>query len=304
MSLPGSHHQLVCYGEILWDILPSGPMPGGAPMNVAYHLHKLGKNPALITRIGLDDYGKELINRLSAKGVSTEYFQVDYHHPTGIVHAKPNEHNEVAYDIVYPSAWDFISWDKSFEELVQKADHFIFGSLSCRSYTSRNTLFHLLDAARNKILDINLRPPHFDRNIVEQLLGSADILKLNLSELELITGWISDFDSINDRIRMVQDRFHINTIIVTMGGDGAILNLNGHIYRHNGYRVQVADTVGSGDSFLAATISKLIDGGSPEEILDYACATGALIASYAGACPDYDTGEILELTKRKQADMI
>src|SRR3982751_1498821 len=116
---PSSQLQVVCFGEVLWDILPQGALPGGAPMNVAYHLKKLGNNPALITNIGLDDYGKKLVGLLEASGVSTEYFHIDYNHSTGLVYAKPNEHNEVTYDIVYPVAWDFIEWHYEYVNLLK-----------------------------------------------------------------------------------------------------------------------------------------------------------------------------------------
>src|SRR5688572_22017450 len=103
-----SLHPVVCYGEVLWDILPTGLLPGGAPMNVAYHLKKLGIDPALISKIGLDPYGERLISSLPSAGLSTEYAYIDYTHPTGLVYANLNDHQEVVYDIVYPSAWDFI----------------------------------------------------------------------------------------------------------------------------------------------------------------------------------------------------
>src|SRR5689334_14921288 len=99
---PLTKFPVVCFGEVLWDILPSGALPGGAPMNVAYHLKKLGTNPALITKIGIDKYGEELVNIISRSGVNTEYFYVDYEHPTGLVYANANDHQEVVYDIVYP----------------------------------------------------------------------------------------------------------------------------------------------------------------------------------------------------------
>src|SRR6476619_6465893 len=129
---PTLQYPVVCFGEVLWDILPNAALPGGAPMNVAYHLKKLDSNPALITKIGIDDYGKSLVNILSASGVSTEFFQVDYSRPTGLVYANTNDHNEVIYDIVYPSAWDFIEWNEEYEHLVSSADFFVFGSLTSR----------------------------------------------------------------------------------------------------------------------------------------------------------------------------
>src|ERR1051325_5371876 len=139
---------VVCFGEVLWDILPSGPLPGGAPMNVAYHLKKLGNNPALITKIGIDDYGKKLVNILAESGVTTEYFQVDYEHPTGLVYANVNNHHEVVYDIVYPVAWDFIQWNDEFNKLLGQADFFVYGSLTSRNTESRDTLYQLLEIAK------------------------------------------------------------------------------------------------------------------------------------------------------------
>jgi fructokinase len=298
---PSSHHPVVCFGEVLWDILPSQALPGGAPMNVAYHLKKLGTNPATITRIGLDEYGKRLVNILSASGVSTEYFDLDYDHPTGLVYANMNDHHEVAYDIVYPSAWDFIEWKDEFHDLVKAADFFVYGSLTSRNKVSRDTLMQLLDIAQTRVLDINLRPPHFNRSQVEQLLGNANILKMNIAELELITGWFSHFQTMDDRIRLLQDEFDIRTIIVTMGGDGAVVYDNGIFHRHPGFKVEVADTIGSGDSFLAAFLHQLLNGSSVQTALLFASATGAFIATQSGACPAYETAQINDLLQSNAA---
>ncbi|WP_018612044.1 carbohydrate kinase family protein [Segetibacter koreensis] len=290
-----SQHQVVCFGEVLWDILPSGALPGGAPMNVAYHLKKLGANPALITKIGTDDYGKRLVNILSENGVTTEYFQVDYERHTGLVYANVNNHHEVVYDIVYPSAWDFIELNEEFTGLLEKADYFVYGSLTSRNKESRDTLYQLLDIAKTKVLDINLRPPHFNRSLVEHLLESANILKMNEAELELITGWFSRFESTEDRMKLMQDQFDIDTLIVTMGSEGAIVSDRGRIHRHPGFTVNVADTIGSGDSFLAGFIHQLLIGASAETALTFASGIGAFIATQSGACPSYEISQITEL---------
>lgn len=281
------NHKVVCFGEVLWDILPNSSVPGGAPMNVTYHLQKLGKNPALITRLGFDEMGKKLVNIFSDDGVCTDFFQIDYTVPTGKVFAEFKENNEVAYNIVKPSAWDFIQWEDGFIPLLQNADYFVFGSLSTRNKESKNTLFKCLEIAKTKVLDINMRPPHYNKKIVEQLLTQADILKLNLAELHLITGWFSNYTSDEDRVNLLKDRFNLETIIVTKGGEGAILNIGSIFYNHAGYTVEVADTVGAGDSFLAAIISKLIDKTPPEDMLDFASKLGAFIATCKGACPNY-----------------
>jgi fructokinase len=287
--------QVVCFGEVLWDLLPTKALPGGAPMNVAYHLKKLGASPALLSKIGTDDYGKGLVDMLAANGLTTDFLQVDYTHPTGLVYAKPNEHNEVVYDIVFPSAWDFIDCQEDFATVLSEAEFFVFGSLTSRNKTSRDTLYHLLEEAKTKVLDINLRPPHFSRANVEYLLKHADILKMNIAELELITGWFSQFSSTEERVQLIQDHFHIDTIIVTMGGDGALVNDKGTVHHHKGFEVTVADTIGSGDSFLAGFLSQLLSGASTEKALDFACGIGAFMATQHGACPDYQLSQITDL---------
>ena len=293
--------KVVCYGEILWDVLPSGELPGGAPMNVAYHLHKLNQPVSLITAIGNDFHGTALVNLLSKWGIGAGHCHIDHYHPTGMVYAQPKGQHEMIYDIVFPSAWDFIVWNDQYAHLVQETDYLVFGSLACRNHTSANTLFKLLETAKNKVLDINIRPPHFSHKTVEQLLQKANILKLNLAELDLIAGWYSSLPAITDKVQLIQDRFSINTIVVTLGDKGALLCMDGNLYEHPGYKVQVADTVGSGDAFLAAFLSRLIDKDPPEKILDFACAMGALIASYTGACPEYEIDEIKTLNSFSNA---
>jgi fructokinase len=287
-----NNHKVVCFGEVLWDIFPSGAVPGGAPMNVAYNLHKQYKNPAMITAVGNDEKGKELLDIFSGYGLCTDFIQTDPIHETGKVYAKPNEDHEVVYDIVKPVAWDFIRWNEALSELVSNAEYFVFGTLASRSPESKTTLLKLLESAKTKVLDINLRPPHFDRNIVEELLAKADFLKLNLSELEFITEWHSHFSNTKDRALFFMDRYNIKNVVVTKGGDGAILFYNGNEYSHGGYKVEVADTVGSGDAFLSGLLGKLLDDASPEEALEFAIRMGSFIATKKGACPDYDIEEV------------
>lgn len=288
-------HKVVCFGEVLWDILPTGAEPGGAPMNVAYHLHKQGKNPALITKIGIDEKGKELLDVFSAKGVCTDFFQVDYDFETGKVYATPNDQNEVVYDIVRPSAWDFIVFESSMEALVKNADYFVYGSLASRNSISKKTLFQLLEIANKKVLDINLRAPHYSKEIVVDLIQKADFLKLNQAELELITGWFSNYTSTEDRVKSITDKFKISNMVVTMGGDGAILFMDGNVTKHKGFKVDVMDTVGSGDAFLAGLLSKFIDNATNEESLAFASSLGAFIATQRGPCPDYELQDVYNL---------
>ena len=297
MQEPVSGYNVVCYGEVLWDILLTGPLPGGAPMNVAFHLKKLGMNPTLITRVGYDNYGKDLVDMLSNDGVAVKY-EVDTVYPTGLVYANVGDNHEMAYDIVYPSAWDFIEGKPEYADIVSEAEYFVFGSLTSRSDVSRETLYRLLKVAKTKVFDINLRTPHFEPGKLEFLLHQTDLLKMNRSELELVTDWFNQKGSTLDRIQFMQDHFSINQIIVTNGEEGAIVNDHGKIYEHPGYAVSVQDTIGSGDSFLAGFLSRLLKGEDTQKALDFATGLGAFVATQAGGTPDYSENEIWKLIEK------
>jgi fructokinase len=292
------NYDFICYGELLWDILPTGAKPGGAPMNVAFHLRKLGHRPAIITRVGKDERGDELLQILKEKDVDTSYVQVDQQVSTGIVHATPNQHGEMSYDIVAPAAWDNIEWNEKLKDLPGEENFLVFGSLICRNATSRDTLFQLIDAAQNTVLDINLRPPHYDEELLRTLLKKAKIVKLNQAELSLLSGWSSGGESVPDQMRSVQNAFDISTLVVTLGGDGAMMSKDGEITKHPGYHITVEDTVGSGDAFLAGLLSSVSQKKPPAVCLSFACALGALVTSRKGAWPDYQVDEIYSLREK------
>jgi fructokinase len=284
----------VCFGEVLFDILPHEIKAGGAPMNVAYHLTTLGQPTALISRVGNDDHGKALTAILKEKKLHTGYIQVDATHPTGIVMAMPDAAGDMKYDIKQGAAWDCIEFKTQHEILVKNASYFIFGSLVTRNSISRNTLFTLMDIPVTRVFDVNLRPPFIDQKTLEYQFSKADILKMNEDELDVITGWYVQFKTIEDKIKFLQDRFNIPGIIITRGAKGAVINSHDHFYYHEGYRVRVADTVGSGDSFVAGYLSGIISHTAPEEALSFACALGGFVATQAGGCPEYAVSDIVQ----------
>ena len=292
-------YKAVCYGEILWDILPSGAKPGGAPMNVAYHLQKLGLQSTLISCVGQDKLGDDLLTILQQQSINTSFVQIDKEHTTGIVNAQFKSSTEASYDIVYSAAWDFISYQKDLFQLVQEATYFIFGSLAARNAVSQNTLLQLLEAANKKVLDINLRPPHFNKKTIENLLYRSDISKLNEHEIQLVSGWYKNYLIIDDQVNYIQDRFKIDTVLVTKGEGGALVNYKGKFFSHKGFKVNVADTIGSGDAFLAAYLFQLDNNEPPEEALLLANALGAFIATQSGACPLYSLKEVYKLMEKK-----
>lgn len=287
------HHRVdaVCFGEILWDILPAGARPGGAPMNVAYHLQKLGLQTTLISRVGADEMGHSLLQWLQQAGIGVAAVQTDPEQPTGRVNATVGEGNEVRYDIVYPAAWDFIALQEWLTTLVSHASFFVYGSLAARSATTARTLWPLLECAQTPVLDINLRPPHFSQKLIAELLKAAAMVKLNEQELSLLASWYGASGTDEEQVKLLQDRFDIATLVVTKGAAGALFCQNGHLYRHGGYPVAVADTIGSGDAFLAAFLAQTKAGRPPGERLQFANRLGAWVASKEGACPAYEVRE-------------
>ena len=280
--------KVVCFGEILWDNLPGGKKPGGAPMNVAYHLNQLGIESCMISRVGNDANGHELLDFLRSKGLRTDFCQFDENLPTSTVEVLIGADNEVSYDIVKPVAWDNIENRGNLESLVSTADAFVFGSLAARHSVSYLTLHSLLEQAKYKVFDVNLREPHFSATSISQLLRKTDLLKLNVHELNLITGWFDQSCKLEwEKIKVLQNRFGIGEIVVTKGSAGASYYTENAQCNYPSYKVTVNDTVGSGDSFLAAFLSQKLIGENIENILSYASALGAYVTMQAGACPEY-----------------
>ncbi|MCF3108841.1 carbohydrate kinase [Niabella sp. CC-SYL272] len=290
--MTNKNNGIVCFGELLWDVLPDRELPGGAPMNVAYHLSKLGHPTTLISRLGNDEHGRRLRAILNNRQIDTSLVQTDAHYKTSVVLATPNEAGDMKYQIVENVAWDFIELEPLHAARIANARYFVFGSLATRNKVSQDTLFQLMDIPCRKVLDINLRAPFIYKERLEYQLHKTQVLKMNEEELNLVTGWYSRLSRIEDRMQLLQDRFHIETLIVTRGAKGAIVNYNNRFYAHDGFTVKVADTIGSGDSFLAGFLSKFIAGSSIDVALTFACSVGAFIATREGGCPDYDVGEI------------
>jgi fructokinase len=278
-------NQVICYGEMLWDVLPTGKQAGGAPFNVAVHLQQLGVEAQLISRVGDDEPGRELLAFAAAKELNTAQVQLDMHYSTGFVQANVSDAHEVSYDIVQPVAWDWIEHQAGLSSLVAEAGAFVYGSLAARSSVSRHTLHQLLLHARFRVLDVNLRPPHYTRSEVEHLLDAADLVKMNEHELKQIIEWSGQSHDLATALPWLAQHFGLRAVCVTLGAKGAVLWASGHLYHAAGVAVQVQDTIGSGDAFLAALLSGWLAGEAPQQCLRYACAAGALVASHVGATP-------------------
>jgi fructokinase len=286
--MKNSTPHVVCFGEILWDNMPGGRKPGGAPMNVAYHLNQLGIGSTLISKVGSDQNGEDLLKFINEKGLSTEFCQSDAVYKTSTVEVCIGTDQEVKYEILAPVAWDFIVLEERLEHLVSTADALVFGSLAVRNSVSFKTLQTLLEKASYRVFDVNLREPHFTKEVVALLLHQTDLLKLNIHELILISAWFGGTrQSEWERIKILQEQFGVKEIVVTKGAKGATYYTESTQFNFPSFQVEVNDTVGSGDSFLAAFLAQNLKTRDVQESLISASALGAYVTTQSGACPEY-----------------
>ena len=288
-----TNKQILCIGEVLWDRLPSGAKPGGAPMNVALHLHAIGQDASIASRIGNDQPGWDLKTFLENSGLSTEFIQTDENLPTSEVLVHLDENNNATYEICEPVAWDNLQLTESLAEKAKKSGVLIYGSLASRNQQSRQTLLKLLEVDALKLIDVNLRKPYERRELVEPLLRKSDVIKLNDDELSVFAAWHAKQDLDEQQlIEWVADHYDAKLVCVTKGENGARLFCEGRFYNHAGFKINAVDTVGAGDAFLAGLLAALFDHKTYDEALAFACATGAFVASKAGATPEYNMQEI------------
>ncbi len=285
--------QILCIGEVLWDRLPTGAKPGGAPMNVALHLNAIGQNVSIASRIGNDDPGKELTSFLEESELSTEFVQVDEHLPTSEVLVHLDENNNATYEICEPVAWDNLELTDSLIKKAAESGLIIFGSLASRNPMSRRTVMHLLESDAVKLIDVNFRKPYDTKEVVEALLEKTDIVKLNDDELVVFSQWYNKHKhDEKSLVKWLALQYNVKMVCVTKGDKGALLFCEGEFYEHPGFKVNAVDTVGAGDAFLAGLVSSLLENHPPQNALAFACATGAFVASKAGATPKYDMDQI------------
>ncbi|WP_426485263.1 carbohydrate kinase family protein [Flavobacterium sp. 2] len=289
----GKNLKVVAYGEVLWDVFANEKKIGGAPLNVALRMKSLGCEVTMISCVGNDEDGKEIKSQVKKMGLETDTIVVSEDFPTGLVNVTLNERGSASYEISYPSAWDKIELNDLARNSVANADVLIYGSLVCRDDVSRQALEEMLQKKVYKVFDVNLRKPHYSYEMLERLMQSADFIKFNDEELlEITAAMSSPFTSLKDNMNFIAEKSEVKGMCVTRGKHGALLMWEGQLYENEGYPVEVADTVGAGDSFLAALIASLLSGKAPQYSIDFACAVGALVAESPGANPEISFSRI------------
>jgi fructokinase len=303
------HTDFYAFGEILWDCLPSGRHAGGAPFNVTAHLAQIGVSASLISCIGRDSLGDEILKVAQDKGVNTQFVtRARIGLGTGTVLVTVDANGNATYELVQPAAWDEIRVPAKALEAVAQARALVYGSLAGRSPYNLDQLAQLLDVQGPlKFFDVNLRPPFADPPLVIELAKRAHVLKMNDGEVGQLAHWLRTGELTPDTPRSpdaiaaacatIAEATNASHICVTMAEEGAALWDGGNLVTAPAPKVVVKDTVGAGDAFMAGLMVGLTRGTDTRKVLANACRLGAFVASHHGATPLFPP-EIIQLFKQ------
>ena len=280
---------VVGMGEALWDMLPEGKKIGGAPANFAYHVSQFGLSSCVVSAIGDDSLGKEIIENFASKGLNHHIAQVPY--PTGTVQVDIDQAGIPQYEIKENVAWDNIPYTAHLEALAENTKAVCFGSLAQRSVVSRSTINRFLDAMPQTddtliVFDINLRQGFYNKEILCNSMKRCNILKINDEELILVSRMFGyPGIDLQDKCWILLGKYNLKMLILTCGINGSYVFTPGHVSFQPTPQVEVADTVGAGDSSTAAFIASLLKGKSVTEAHHLAVQTSAYVCTQNGAMP-------------------
>ena len=288
-------YNVVGIGEVLWDFLPAGPQMGGAPANFAYHAHALGANSKAITRVGADDLGREILPRFREQGLPIETVQEDKAAQTGTAQVTLSGDGLAHFTIQEDVAWDYLAATPEAQSAVRAADAVCFGSLAQRSKISRESIQRLVadvPPQALRIFDVNLRQRYYSRELIEQSLRFANILRLNEDELSVLTEMFGIAGSVKNQIEPLAQLLgggrtaaYGNTVALTRGANGSLLYRDGRWSEVTSRPVEVVDTVGAGDSFAAAMALGLLHDLDLDTVNDLANEVARFVCTQPGATP-------------------
>jgi fructokinase len=288
--------KVVGLGEVLWDLFPGRACLGGAPANFAYITTLMGDHGIVASRVGEDSRGIEALRQLEELRLDIDHVQTDRDHPTGTVNVDVDGNGQPKFEIIQPVAWDHLLWTLDWQHLAETANAVCFGSLAQRSATSRETIRRFLKASPPstlKIFDVNLRQSFYSPEILADSMRLTDIVKLNNDELPKIMSLnrMPHKDDLSSARRLIEE-YELELICITRGGKGSLLVSKECSSEHPGFKVQVADTVGSGDAFTAGLVHEYLHGASLDLMNEVANLVGAWVASEVGAMPTPKRGAL------------
>jgi fructokinase len=276
-------------GEVLWDLLPGGRQFGGAPANFAYHGKALKADAYVVSCVGRDELGDDILAHLDHLGLGHDHVAVDPEHPTGTVSVRLDAAGKPDYVIHEQVAWDYLRLLPQTLGLAARADAVCFGSLAQRYVVSRLAIRDFLTTTRPeclRVFDINLRQHFYNVDTVAVGLEAADVLKLNDEELPVIARLLSIHGTLEETLATLCRRYDLKLIALTEGPRGSLLFSPHAQSRHGGHRTEVVDTVGAGDAFTAVLAYGLLSGASLDAINEQANRVASFVCSRAGATPE------------------
>lgn len=290
---------IVAIGELLWDLLPAGPYLGGAPLNVAAHLRRLGRPTALVSAVGADEAGDRALAEIARLGVDATWVQIREGTATGTAIATLDRAGSPTFEILRPAAYDRLDLNSSSicEIASMSPAAFVIGTLAQQSPTVRATTTRLLDACPHaiRLYDVNLRDGCWDAPLVNALLEGATVIKMNdieAGELSRLRGL--PLDDLSTFMRELAGQASARSVCVTRGADGARVLLDGIVVEGRPPAVNVSDAVGAGDAFTAGLLAGILEGHDPVTVLRQALALGGLVAARHGAGPEWTHAELHE----------
>ena len=283
--------KIISFGEVLWDLFPDGERFGGAPANFACHAALLGGDVTMVSAVGDEKRGRKAIGILGGFGIDTNQVRVIPRTTTGSVGVEVDAAGKPKFTIHENAAWDQVAWSSELESAISGADAVYFGTLGQRSEVSRATIRRALALARSagkmRILDVNLRAPFFDDNLIRDSVEGVSHLKLSDDELEAVAGacGISLDGAPADVLCQLRSRFRLHSVVMTRGAQGALFVSEEDVIDQPGVPAEVLDTVGAGDAFTAAFVLGILKGEKLEAVLRQACEKAAVVCSQPGAVP-------------------
>jgi fructokinase len=280
--------EVVGIGEVLWDLLPAGPQLGGAPANFAYHARQLGAKAQVITRVGNDERGLRVLRRFEEMGIDGGTVQPDAHLPTGTARVVLGGDGTPQFTIIEGVAWDCLALTNDALKAVQSANAVCFGTLAQRTRPAGLVIQQLVEATPMtalRVFDINLRPGHYNWEVIERSLDIANVLKMNDQELAILAPRLELTGTADQMISQLAERFEFELVALTRAERGSLLYRNGSWSELPGRKMNVADTIGAGDAFTAALVSGMLHQFSLVDIHRIAADIASFVCSQPGATP-------------------
>jgi fructokinase len=299
--------KIVAFGEVVWDILPGGRVLGGTPLNMAFRCNSFGEESVLLSRLGYDNSGNDVLDELEKLGISDKNIQIDDEFPTGTINITFDEKNESHYEVVQDVAFDHIEFSAEALKLARNTDCLFYGLLPQRFGISKNTLRELLKESPDSIhfFDLKLFEHFFNKKVVENLLFSSNIVRIKEKEIAFLEKELELNRSENLEIfgANLAEKYKLDMVLITRGASGVFaFHKTKGVFYDAGYEIEMVDNIGSGVAFLAAFLHYYLNGKTVQESLNFGNAAGALNTTKRGATEFFDKNAVLAFMEERMGE--